>query len=112
MRSRDLLEQIAATDRTFQRAGDRWIGKCLICGGRLAFAAASGEGATVEHILPRSKGGDNDLRNLGIAHPGCNHEKGVHWDARKGRRLDPARYDAILTRLRTERARRWREPEA
>ena len=39
-----------------------------------AFDAETGEGATIEHILPRSLGGANDLLNLGIAHQQCNGE--------------------------------------
>ena len=53
-----LREQIARTDNTFERAGRLWIGKCLICNGRLSFDARGGFGA-------------NDLLNLGLTHPGC-----------------------------------------
>lgn len=110
MNSRELMEKIAATDRTFQREGSRWTGKCLICGGWLTFEARTGHGANVEHIVPRSRGGTNDLLNLGLTHPGCNHEKGARWDAR--RRADPERYRAIVDRLLTERRRRWRDAKA
>ena len=60
---------------------------------RIAF----GEGATIEHILPRTLGGDNDLRNLGVAHRRCNGEKGRRWDApvmSPLRRHLPLRYSA------------------
>jgi hypothetical protein len=64
-----LKEQIARTDNTFERADRWWVGKCLICNGRLSFDARGGFGANVEHIVPRTEGGDNDLLNLGLTHP-------------------------------------------
>jgi len=104
-----LLSQVAATDRTFQREGGDWVGKCLICGGPLRFDARTGEGATIEHILPRNLGGGNDLRNLGVAHRRCNGEKGRRWDPPARRRRNLARYSELVKRLRAERARRWRD---
>ncbi len=96
-----LLNQVATTDRTFHREEGDWVGKCLICGGPLRFDATTGEGATIEHIFPRNLGGDNDLRNLGVAQRRCNGEK--------GRRRDQDRYSELVARLRAERARRWRD---
>ena len=104
-----LLNEVAATDRTFRREDQDWVGKCLICGGPLRFDARTGEGATIEHILPRNLGGGNDLRNLGVAHRRCNGEKGRRWDPPARRRRDQARYADLVERLRTERARRWRD---
>lgn len=104
------MNRIAETDATFMRRAGDWIGRCLICGGPLRFDAATGEGATVEHIVPRSLGGTSDLSNLGITHARCNGEKGLHWDGGHRRRADPAKYGAMVDRLRRERARRWREP--
>jgi 5-methylcytosine-specific restriction endonuclease McrA len=106
MNSTRVLNQIAATDATFTLADGAWTGKCLICNGWISFDAGTGFGANVEHIVPRSRGGGNDLLNLGITHPHCNGEKGRRWDAR---RRDPARYQALLQRLLDERRRRWRE---
>jgi 5-methylcytosine-specific restriction endonuclease McrA len=105
-----LMNRIAATDATFALREGHWVGKCLICGGALRFEARTGDGANIEHIVPRVLGGTNDLLNLGITHPACNGEKGRHWDSGKRRRGDPERYWAIVERLREERARRWREP--
>ena len=107
----NLMNRIAATDSTFTRREALWVGRCLICGGPICFDAESGVGATVEHILPRSLGGANDLSNLGIAHPRCNGEKGRHWDSRRRHCAAPERYDALLQRLATERRRRWREAD-
>jgi 5-methylcytosine-specific restriction endonuclease McrA len=104
-----LKEQIARTDSTFARVGDTWVGKCLICNGRLSFDARSGFGANVEHIVPRTEGGTNDPLNLALTHPRCNGEKGRHWDNRKARPRDAARYQALVTRLLQRRKMRWRE---
>jgi 5-methylcytosine-specific restriction endonuclease McrA len=101
---------IAATDSTFQLAEDFWTGKCLICGGWLRFHSTSGYGANIEHILPRSLGGTNDLLNLGLTHPQCNGEKGRRWDTRRRHRHKEAQYRALVQRLLDERQRRWREP--
>lgn len=109
-----MLNDIAATDRTFRLVGEEWIGKCLICRAPLRFDATTGEGVTIEHIVPRSGGGDNDLLNLGLAHPACNWEKGRNWDSRKAnrRRAAPQKYTALVERLLAERKQRWREPQA
>lgn len=32
--------------------------------------------ASVEHLVPRSKGGSDDLENLRLAHLGCNSSRG------------------------------------
>ncbi|HLJ80208.1 MAG TPA: HNH endonuclease [Ktedonobacterales bacterium] len=105
-----VMNQIAETDVTFTRRGRDWVGRCLICGGPLRFDAVTGEGATVEHILPRSLGGTSELRNLGITHASCNHEKGKRWDGGRFRRAAPERYNGLVERLQRERERRWREP--
>ncbi len=103
--------QIAATDATFSYADGFWVGKCLICGGRLRFNAQTGFGANIEHIHPRSLGGSNELLNLGLTHPQCNNEKGHHWDSRKRHRQAPDTYRALVERLLHERQRRWRPPD-
>ena len=104
----DLLNRIAQTDATYVRRGECWVVKCLLCGGPLRFDASTGEGATVEHILPRSLGGTSDLLNLGVAHRRCNGEKGRRWDPKRRHRTAPERYRTLLERLRGERLRRWR----
>ena len=105
----DLMRRVAETDSTFVLTGRIWAGRCLICGGPLCFEERTGDGATLEHILPRSLGGTNDLRNLGIAHMRCNSEKGRHWDPRCRHHGQQDRYAALLHRLLMERERRWRE---
>lgn len=106
------MNRVAETDATFLREGFSWRGKCLICGGPLRFDARTGEGANLEHILPRSLGGTHDLLNLGVTHVACNGEKGRHWDGGQRQRADPGRYQALVDRLRSERQRRWRAPQA
>jgi 5-methylcytosine-specific restriction endonuclease McrA len=104
-----LLNAVAATDRTFRREEGDWVGRRLICGGPLRFDAHTGEGATIEHIMPRNLGGGNDLRNLGVAHGRCNGEKGRRWDPPARRRRNQDRYTGLVVRLREERERRWRD---
>lgn len=36
------------------------------------------EEATVDHIIPRARGGSNRFDNLQLAHGGCNEDKGCH----------------------------------
>ena len=106
-----LIERLARSDRTFQREGERWTGKCLICNGWLAFDRRDGVGVSVEHIRPRSAGGDNGLLNLALTHPACNAEKGRRWDNRRARRRAGPEYASLLRRLHEHRVARWRDPD-
>ncbi len=45
---------------------------CFVC--RLPVEEAE---ATLEHIVPRSKGGSDDMDNLAISHAVCNHRRGA-----------------------------------
>jgi hypothetical protein len=103
------LALVAATDATFERRGPDWVGKCLICNGPIAFDARTGEGATLEHIRARGRGGTEDLENLGVVHGRCNWEKGRRWDPR--RRRPDADYEAFVARLLERRRARWRDPQ-
>lgn len=105
----DVMRRVTETDATFALKDSLWVGRCLICGGPLCFDEQTGDGATLEHILPHSLGGTNDLRNLGIAHMRCNNEKGRRWDPRRRHNVQKDRYAALLQRLLTEQERRWRE---
>jgi 5-methylcytosine-specific restriction endonuclease McrA len=100
------LCRAAESDTTFKRVGPDWVGKCLICNGPIAFDARTGEGATLEHIRARSRGGTEDLENLAVVHGRCNWEKGHRWDPRK--RRSNADYDEFVARLLQKRADRWR----
>ncbi len=104
------LARVARTDVTFERRGGDWVGKCLICNGPIAFDARTGEGATLEHIRARSRGGTEELTNLAIVHARCNGEKGRRWDPKRKR--SAADYDAFVEGLLAKRLGRWRDDEA
>lgn len=44
---------------------------CFVCK-----KAVPRESATLEHIIPKSLGGTDNLRNLSISHDVCNHRRG------------------------------------
>jgi 5-methylcytosine-specific restriction endonuclease McrA len=108
MKYAEKLARVAETDQTFTRRGDDWVGKCLICNGPIAFDVRTGEGATLEHIRARGRGGTEDPANLAVVHARCNGEKGRRWDPK--RRRDASEYEAFVARLLEKRLRRWREP--
>lgn len=60
-----------------ERDGDR----CAICRRRVDITLKSGtrgspRGPSVDHIVPRSLGGSDDLANLRLTHWGCNQKRG------------------------------------
>jgi 5-methylcytosine-specific restriction endonuclease McrA len=109
MTTAEKLVRVAETDQTFRREGSNWVGKCLLCNGPIAFDPRSGEGATLEHIRARRRGGTEELENLGVVHARCNHEKGRRWDPK--RRRGASEYDDFVARLLERRRQRWRDPE-
>lgn len=106
MTTAEKMRRVAETDSTFVLNGRTWVGKCFICNGPMAFDARTGEGATVEHIRARSRGGTDDLHNLALVHGRCNWEKGRRWDPRH--RRDRAEYDQFVAQLLERRQARWR----
>lgn len=104
-----MLDLAARTDSTFERRGGDWVGKCLICNGPIAFDAATGAGATLEHIRAKTRGGGEDPENLAVAHGRCNGEKGRRWDPRRKRSAGD--YEAFIAKLLEKRAARWRPLE-
>ncbi len=61
-----------------ERDGDR----CQICKHKINFALASGprghasgRGPSIDHVIPKSEGGDDALANLRLAHWRCNRER-------------------------------------
>ncbi len=110
MTAGERLARVARSDTTFERRGGDWVGKCLICNGPIAFDARTGEGAALEHIRARSRGGTDDLANLAIVHGRCNAEKGIRWDPK--RRRSTTDYEAFVERMLAKRRQRWRDEGA
>ncbi len=71
---------IERRDRNWRKRVRRYLRKrygerCHWCGGRMDFKLAKGnfqDMATIEHLVPMSFGGSNDLSNLRLAHKRCN----------------------------------------
>ena len=55
--------------RTFAMVADEYGTICHLCGRPGA--------DTSDHLIPRSRGGDNSLGNLRPAHKGCNSRRGA-----------------------------------
>ncbi|MFN8021338.1 MAG: HNH endonuclease [Acidimicrobiales bacterium] len=57
---------------------DGWT--CWLCGGDIDphLPSTSPAGATIDHLVPRSRGGSNDAPNLRLAHRRCNVRRGNH----------------------------------
>jgi hypothetical protein len=72
----------------------------------MAFDPQTGEGATLEHIRARSRGGTDDLGNLGLVHARCNHEQGRRWDSKRCRSAED--YEAFVARILERRLARLR----
>ena len=53
---------------------DRGITTCYCCGKPMYF-----EDTTLEHIIPLSKGGSNNLDNLSLSHKDCNNKKSNNY---------------------------------
>ena len=108
-----LLLWCAATDRTFRRVDlggtAALVGKCIHCGSKLALDLTGRplSSASLEHIVPRTHGGNDALQNLAIACRRCNLQKGYRLDARP--QSDPKLGEVIET-LRRRRRERWRAP--
>src|SRR6476620_2517223 len=113
MSSKDVrVLAIVATDNTFEKQvldGVRvWVGKCIHCSKKLVIADTGVPlgNATIEHIWPRTRGGDHQLAKIALACAGCNREKGK----RHGRKAaTESRLTEIVEELRRRRAARWRE---
>jgi 5-methylcytosine-specific restriction endonuclease McrA len=105
--------RIVRTDSTFEKVRTRdgsfvWQGKCLHCGRKLVVELDGNAVArvTIEHIVPQSAGGTDDLLNLGLACARCNHRKGRQHD-HKG--LRDARAAELIEQLLEKRRARWRD---
>jgi 5-methylcytosine-specific restriction endonuclease McrA len=79
------LHALPATPPASSRYSARWKRKvallrardgndCWLCGKPLG--GSPGGSITLDHVIPRSKGGSNTLDNLRLAHRRCNHRRG------------------------------------
>jgi hypothetical protein len=66
---------------------DGWV--CWLCDGAIdpSLARSLPGAASIDHVVPRSRGGTSDLRNLRLAHRRCNSRRGsslpeLDWPAR------------------------------
>ncbi len=101
---------IAATDATFEldRASATITGKCIHCRRKLTLRADGTpvSRATIEHIVPRTHGGGDDLDNLAIACARCNAGKGHRLDHRA---LEDPTLQSVIETLRSRKRARARE---
>lgn len=120
---RRLLLLALHTDAHAQTTEGGWRTRCLHCRSALHFSSEGAplDGATLEHVVPKSwfgtreaapltqdlKGPD-DARNLALACARCNQGKGKGPDARGP---GDSRALAIVSRLKDARLARWR-PQA
>lgn len=75
-RATKLGVDFAPVDRIRVYERDKWI--CHICGGRVNRRASTyaKDGATLDHVIPVSRGGSHTYDNVKLAHRGCNASKG------------------------------------
>lgn len=69
----------SVNSRLRRRLSNRQGRRCIYCGRRMLRATPYNQlddrRETIDHVLPRSKGGTNDPGNLVAACQGCNHKK-------------------------------------
>ena len=58
----------------------RQNGKCWICGQQMCKIKGDKREATIDHIIPRSRGGTSDAANLKLACRSCNENRGNNLD--------------------------------
>jgi hypothetical protein len=61
-----------------QRVLERARGCCEYCQSQMRYATQS---FSIEHILPKAKGGSDDLENLALSCQGCNNHKFTRTEA-------------------------------
>jgi 5-methylcytosine-specific restriction endonuclease McrA len=109
-RNRILLD-IIATDKTFEqfvfRGQTIWNGKCIHCNRNLMLCEDGKpiSKATIEHIVPLTHGGGDDIKNLAIACESCNNLKGRTLDIKK--RGHP-QLEKVIASLQEKRIKRWK----
>lgn len=65
--------------RTFLAEAQNW--KCCFCGIEMVEYPNQSNSATIEHVTPASKGGENTPENYAISCHRCNHNRGnLDWE--------------------------------
>lgn len=83
------------TQDKLKQVFDRTSGKCHICHRLVEYSSYGnvkrGDGWEVEHSIPRSHGGSDNLNNLYPAHVNCNRSKGAKSTVSARRKFDKKR---------------------
>ena len=107
----DLVLDVVRTDSTFELVmlptrEQAWVGRCLHCNAKIVVSQDGQTIGTLEHIMPLSSSGTDELQNLALACSSCNNQKGIHHDPYVGR---GGRADQVIAALQVKRLSRWRE---
>ena len=106
-----MIQTVVSTDATFEPAELRgeavWVGKCIHCNAKLVVRDDGSPvgAATVEHIVPRNRGGGDEPENLALACARCNFQKGYRHDARRRPSARSLEIEAALIERRRRRLR-------
>lgn len=77
IKRRLLLKNVKSESYTLEEIYIRDEGMCMLCFTNVAINAKEmANRASIDHIIPLSKGGDDTLNNVQLAHFGCNSRKG------------------------------------
>lgn len=100
---------LASTDSTFVDRGSFWEGKCIHCKTKLRIRNDGKllDKTSIEHIVPRNKGGSNELTNLAFACKSCNGMKGRDVDILSE---NNPKYQKVVGFLVERRKERWVDP--
>lgn len=69
------LSEAVERDRVAMQLLGRDGDRCYFCGEPV------GAVYQIDHVIPRSRAGTDDLRNLALVHPSCNSRKGARFVA-------------------------------
>ena len=54
----------------------KYGGRCVLCGEQVVLQEGCLNSATIDHVIPLSKGGADTINNMQLACAKCNHDKG------------------------------------
>lgn len=75
-RRRALLADVPHDAYTIQEIAERDGYQCQLCGLPVDMAATGRDKPSIDHIVPLSRGGTDEIQNVELAHFGCNSSKG------------------------------------